>query len=73
MRSVRLVISAMHLILNVSDQAAATAFWRAVLAQPGVTSAVFEGSHLVVQLLFTPLIVGWLIWAGIASSCGRRT
>jgi ABC-type transport system involved in multi-copper enzyme maturation permease subunit len=40
----------------------------AVVAQPGVASAVFEGSHLLVQLLFTPLLAGWSIWAGIAIS-----
>lgn len=40
----------------------------AIVAQPGVSSAVFEGSHLLVQLLFTPLIAGWSIWAGIAIS-----
>ena len=40
----------------------------AIVAQPGVTSAVFEGSHLLVQFLFTPLLAGWSIWAGIAIS-----
>lgn len=40
----------------------------AIFAQPGVASAVFEGSHLLVQLLFTPLLAGWSIWAGIAIS-----
>jgi len=40
----------------------------AVFAQPGVASAVFERSHLLVQLLFTPLLAGWSIWAGIAIS-----
>ena len=40
----------------------------AIFAQPGVASAVFEGSHLLVQLLFTPLLAGWSIWAGIAVS-----
>lgn len=40
----------------------------ALVAQPGVASAVFEGSHLLVQLLFTPLLAGWSIWAGIAIS-----
>jgi ABC-2 type transport system permease protein len=29
---------------------------------------VFEGSHLLVQLLFTPLLAGWSIWADIAIS-----
>jgi hypothetical protein len=40
----------------------------AIFAQPGVAPAVFEGSHLLVQLLFTPLLAGWSIWAGIAIS-----
>lgn len=40
----------------------------AIFAHPGVTSAVFEGSHVLVQLLFTPLLAGWSIWVGIAIS-----
>lgn len=40
----------------------------AIFAQPGAASAVFEGSHLLVQLLFTPLLAGWSIWVGIAIS-----
>lgn len=40
----------------------------ALFAQPGIASAVFEGSHLLVQLLFTPLLAGWSIWVGIAIS-----
>ncbi len=40
----------------------------ALFARPGVESAVFESSHLLVQLLFTPLLAGWSIWAGIAIS-----
>jgi len=40
----------------------------AILAQPGVASAVFEGSRLLVHLLFTPLLAGWSIWVGIAIS-----
>jgi ABC-2 type transport system permease protein len=42
---------------------AATAF-----AHPAVESAVFERDHLLVQLLFTPLVAAWSIWAGIAVS-----
>jgi ABC-2 type transport system permease protein len=37
-------------------------------AHPAVASAVFERDHLLVQLLFTPLVAGWSIWAGIAVS-----
>jgi ABC-2 type transport system permease protein len=40
----------------------------AVFAQPVVVSAVFTGAHLLVQLLFTPLLAGWSIWVGIAIS-----
>jgi ABC-2 type transport system permease protein len=40
----------------------------AIFAHPGVAAAVFERSHLLVQLLFTPLLAGWSIWAGIAIS-----
>ena len=40
----------------------------AAFAHPAVASAVFERDHLLVQLLFTPLIAGWSIWAGIAVS-----
>ena len=40
----------------------------ALFAHPAVVSAIFERDHLLVQLLFTPLIAGWSIWAGIAIS-----
>ena len=40
----------------------------ALFAQPGMASAVFQPSHLLVQLLFTPLLAGWSIWVGIAIS-----
>ncbi len=40
----------------------------ALLAHPAVASAVFQRSHLLVQLLFTPLLAGWSIWVGIAIS-----
>jgi ABC-2 type transport system permease protein len=40
----------------------------ALFARPGVASAVFQGSHLLSQLLFTPLLAGWSIWVGIAIS-----
>jgi ABC-2 type transport system permease protein len=39
-----------------------------LLANPVVASAVFAGSHILVQLLFTPLLAGWSIWVGIAIS-----
>jgi ABC-type transport system involved in multi-copper enzyme maturation permease subunit len=40
----------------------------AAFAHPAVDSAVFERDHLLVQLLFTPLVAGWSIWVGIAIS-----
>ncbi|HVA53394.1 MAG TPA: ABC transporter permease subunit [Acidimicrobiales bacterium] len=40
----------------------------AAFAHPAVVSAIFERDHLLVQLLFTPLVAGWSIWAGIAIS-----
>ena len=40
----------------------------ALFAHPDVASAVFERKHLLVQLLFTPLLAGWSIWVGIAIS-----
>jgi ABC-2 type transport system permease protein len=40
----------------------------AAFAHPAVVSAVFEHDHLLVQLLFTPLVAGWSIWVGIAIS-----
>ena len=40
----------------------------AAFAHAAVASAVFERDHLLVQLLFTPLVAGWSIWAGIAIS-----
>lgn len=39
-----------------------------LFAQPMVVSAVYAGTHVLVQLLFTPLLAGWAIWVGIAVS-----
>lgn len=39
-----------------------------LFARPAVASAVFDSSHLLTQLLFTPLLAGWSIWVGIAIS-----
>jgi hypothetical protein len=33
-----------------------------------VASAIYSGTHVLVQLLFTPLLAGWGIWVGIAVS-----
>ena len=43
--------------------AAASLFAHAVIA-----SAIFAGTHVLVQLLFTPLLAGWAIWVGITIS-----
>jgi ABC-2 type transport system permease protein len=40
----------------------------ALFAHAAIASAVFSGSHILVQLLFTPLLGGWSIWVGIAIS-----
>ncbi len=40
----------------------------ALFAHPGIESAIFSGSHIPVQLVFTPLLAGWSIWVGIAIS-----
>ena len=39
-----------------------------LFAHPAVADAVFEAPHLLIQLLFTPLLAGWSIWVGIAIS-----
>lgn len=39
-----------------------------LFAHPAVIAAIFERSHVLVQLLFTPLLAGWSIWMGIAIS-----
>ena len=40
----------------------------ALFAHPVIVSAIFTGSHVLVQFLFTPLLAGWAIWVGIAVS-----
>ncbi len=39
-----------------------------VFAHPGVAPALIHGSDVLAQLVFTPLIVTWSIWVGIAIS-----
>jgi ABC-2 type transport system permease protein len=39
-----------------------------LFAKPVIASAVFAGSHVLIQVLFTPLLAGWSIWVGIAIS-----
>lgn len=40
----------------------------ALFARPVIASAIYAGTHVLVQLLFTPLLAGWGIWVGIAVS-----
>jgi ABC-type Na+ efflux pump permease subunit len=39
-----------------------------LFAHPTIADAVFQARHLLIQLLFTPLLAGWSIWVGIAIS-----
>ncbi len=39
-----------------------------LFAHPAIASAIYSGTHVLVQLLFTPLLAGWGIWVGIAVS-----
>jgi ABC-type Na+ efflux pump permease subunit len=40
----------------------------ALFAHPVIVSAIYAGTHVLIQLLFTPLLAGWGIWVGIAVS-----
>jgi ABC-2 type transport system permease protein len=40
----------------------------ALFAHHVIASAIYAGTHVLVQLLFTPLLAGWAIWVGIAVS-----
>jgi ABC-type Na+ efflux pump permease subunit len=39
-----------------------------LFAHPVIASAIYSGTHVLVQLLFTPLLAGWGIWVGMAVS-----
>jgi len=39
-----------------------------LFAHPGVAPALIRGPDIVAQLLFTPLLVAWSIWIGMAIS-----
>jgi ABC-type Na+ efflux pump permease subunit len=39
-----------------------------LFAHPVIVSAIYAGTHVLIQLLFTPLLAGWGIWVGIAVS-----
>lgn len=43
-----------------------------LFSQPGIASALIRGPDLLAQLLFTPLLVGWSIWVGMAISTRAR-
>jgi hypothetical protein len=40
----------------------------ALFAHPVILSAIYAGTDVLVQLLFTPLLASWAIWVGIAVS-----
>ena len=40
----------------------------ALVAHPDMRTAIFAGSHIPIQLAFTPLLAGWSIWVGITIS-----
>jgi ABC-2 type transport system permease protein len=40
----------------------------ALFAHPVIVTAIYAGTHVLVQMLFTPLLAGWGIWIGIAVS-----
>jgi ABC-2 type transport system permease protein len=40
----------------------------ALVAHPAMRTAIFAGSHIPVQVAFTPLLAVWSIWVGIAIS-----
>jgi hypothetical protein len=39
-----------------------------LFAHPVIASAIYAGTHVLVQLVFTPLLAGWAIWVGIGVS-----
>jgi ABC-type transport system involved in multi-copper enzyme maturation permease subunit len=44
----------------------------ALFSHPGVPSAVFRAPLMLALALFTPLIAGWSIWIGVATSARAR-
>jgi len=40
----------------------------ALFAHPVIVSAIYAGTHVLVQFLFMPLLAGWAIWVGIPVS-----
>lgn len=43
-----------------------------LFAQPDVSSALLRGDEITAQVIFTPLVAGWSIWAGMAISTRAR-
>jgi ABC-2 type transport system permease protein len=43
-----------------------------LFAAPGVASAIVQGPDVVAQIVFTPLLVTWSIWVGMAISARSR-
>lgn len=39
-----------------------------LFAHPVIATAIYSGTHVLVQVLFTPLLAAWGIWVGIAVS-----
>ena len=39
-----------------------------LFAHPVIAAAIYSGTHVLLQPLFTPLLAGWGIWVGIAVS-----
>jgi ABC-2 type transport system permease protein len=39
-----------------------------LFAHAAIAAEIYSGTHVLVQLLFTPLLAGWGIWVGIAVS-----
>jgi ABC-2 type transport system permease protein len=40
----------------------------AIFGQPGIAAAIVNGSDLVAQLVFIPLLAAWSVWIGLAVS-----
>jgi ABC-type transport system involved in multi-copper enzyme maturation permease subunit len=43
-----------------------------LFARPDVSSALLRGDEIVTQVIFTPLVAAWSIWAGMAISTRAR-
>ncbi len=43
-----------------------------IFASAGAATAVLKGGEIIAQVIFTPLVAGWAIWAGMAISTRTR-